>query len=573
MYKKHLAIKIGCRPLLLLLVATLFPIFIASLNAMPPHPEVQEKLDRDEIPQPFYKDYYYGIPPAYKINAPEANNSAAITGPFKILCILVDFSDKVAQIDPREFDTLIFENQFGTVRHYYDEVSYGQLDIVAVDFPSAIGWQRAPQTLAWYANNDYGTGSYPQNTQKLCEDLVDMVAPLVDFSEYDNDGNGWVDVVMIAHAGRGAEYSGSTGDIWSHKWGISPRLIDGVYISSYTIMPEYWNSPGDMTIGVYCHELGHAFGLPDLYDTEDTSQGGTVSQGIGRWSLMAGGSWNGINGSSPAHLDAWCRQEVGWLNPINITSNQTNVSIPNVETNEVAFRLWTNGSQGNEYFLVTNRQRLGYDASLPYHGLLIWHIDENVLTDNDKEWYPGYTSNGHYLVALEQADGLWEMEQNSSSGNGGDPYPGSTSNFLFTPTSTPNSDSYSASGTYVSITNISASSSTMTADFAVSLAADADNGSNDALPQWALKQNYPNPFNPATVIEYSLKTSGEVKINVFNVLGQPVKTLVSKHHDPGEYQIMWNATDNDNKAVSSGVYFYELTSQDARLVKKMVLTR
>jgi len=86
---------------------------------------------------------------------------------------------------------------------------------------------------------------------------------------------------MIVHAGRGAEYTGSLNDMWSHKWSIIPRACDGVSVSDYTVMPEYWSSPGDMTIGVFCHELGHAFGLVDLYDTDNSSYG------TGYWSLMS----------------------------------------------------------------------------------------------------------------------------------------------------------------------------------------------------------------------------------------------------------------------------------------------
>ena len=129
-------------------------------------------------------------------------------------------------------------------------------------------------------NNAYGLGAYPNNTQKLCEDLVDLVDPLVDFSDYDNDNNGYVDGLVLIHPGRGAEFSGSTSDIWSHKWGISPRNRDGVNIMNYSIQPEYWNAPGDITIGVYAHEIGHLFGLPDLYDTDNSSKG------IGKWSTI-----------------------------------------------------------------------------------------------------------------------------------------------------------------------------------------------------------------------------------------------------------------------------------------------
>jgi immune inhibitor A len=136
----------------------------------------------------------------------------------------------------------------------------------------------------------------------LTEDVVYLADPYVDFSQYDNDNDGYVDALFVIHAGPGAEHTGDPNDIWSHQWNTGyPPYVDGVYVTTYSMEPEYWSSPGDMTIGVYCHELGHVFGLPDLYDY------GFDSQGVGRWSLMAVGSWNGPMGSSPAHPDAWSR--------------------------------------------------------------------------------------------------------------------------------------------------------------------------------------------------------------------------------------------------------------------------
>ncbi|MDD4053142.1 MAG: M6 family metalloprotease domain-containing protein, partial [candidate division Zixibacteria bacterium] len=292
-----------------------------QVTAMPPHPDIQGKIQSGEVALPFAKTRISGADSG--LDAPAIINTPAFAGSFKALCIMVDFSDNPGVTSSAEFDTLIFAAQTGTVRDYYDEVSYGQIDLVTVNLPSSMNWKRAPQTYAYYVDNDYGTGSpYPHNTQKLCEDLVDLVDAQVDFSEYDNDGDGYVDALLITHAGPGAEYTGNTTDIWSHKWSISPRNRDGVLIYNYAIMPEFWNASGDMTIGVYCHELGHVFGLPDLYDTDGSSQG------VGNWSLMATGSWNGGMGRTPAHPDAWCKSKVGWLTPTVVSANQTGESIP-----------------------------------------------------------------------------------------------------------------------------------------------------------------------------------------------------------------------------------------------------
>ncbi len=538
-----------------------------QVAAMPPYADVQAKIDRGEITPPKAFDERPDVSVAMKPNAPSAVKTPGMTGPFRALCLLVDFSDKVSQVTPVKFDTLIFADKTGTVRDYYQEVSYGQVDLVTVDLPSTSDWQRAPETYAYYVDGGYGTdGTYPHNSQGLCEDLVDAADGIIDFSQYDNDGDGYVDVIMIVHAGRGAEFTGSPNDIWSHKWSITPRSKDGVYIHDYTIMPEYWISPGDMTMGVFCHELGHVFGLPDLYDTDGSSHG------TGYWSLMSTGSWNGSLGSSPAHLDAWSKSILGWAVPTNITGNVTNVSIPAVESNATIFRLWTSGSVGNEYFLVENRQRTGYDAALPASGLLIWHIDE-ATGNNRNEWYPGHTDYGHYLVALEQADNEYHLEKKLSGGDSGDPYPGATANTSFSPNSLPSSDGYGASSSLVAVTNISSSAAVMTANFAVSFASDNDDEPDIVLPRFSLGQNYPNPFNPTTRFDFSLSSAGDVRIEVYNLLGQHVAEIASGTFQAGTHTATWDGRDDSGRDAPSGIYLYQLTNDDERVVRKMALVR
>ncbi|HUU45724.1 MAG TPA: M6 family metalloprotease domain-containing protein [Acidobacteriota bacterium] len=493
---------------------------------------------------------------------------AQVTGSFNVLAVCVDFSDKTASVAATAFDNLIFASGSGSVRNYFGEVSYGNLDMVTVDLPSTLDWMRAPSTYATYVNGAYGMGGYPNNTQKLCEDLIELLDGLVDFSDYDNDHNGSVDGLVIVHTGPGAELTGNPDDIWSHKWGIWPSKVkDGVSISSYSVQPEYWFSPGDITIGVYAHEIGHLFGLPDLYDVDGSSRG------IGRWSLMSSGSWNGSLGSSPAHLDAWCKTEVGWLTPTVIGANATDVLVPRVEDSARVYRVWSEGAGGSEYFLIANRQRVGYDGALPSAGLLIWHIDE-TKSGNNAEWYPGHTSSGNYLVALEQADGLWQMEQNSSTGNSGDPFPGSTGATTFSAATTPSSDAYSGTQTFVTVTNISASGEFMTCDLQVSLEAGIfDDWPADGSDHALHLANRPNPFNPATMIHYACDGAAPIVLEVYDILGRRVAQLASGLVTPGEHELEWDGRDDAGHPVASGVYFARLQSGSAATVRKMVLIR
>ena len=493
---------------------------------------------------------------------------AQLAGDFKMLAICVRFNDHASSVPAADFDELVFAQQAGSVWDFYREISYNTFSIIAVDLPSALGWRTAPSNYSYYVNNNYGFGSYPQNAQKLVEDIVDQIDPLVDFSDYDNDSNGYVDGLVVVHSGTGAELSGSTSDIWSHKWGIIPRQKDGVFISSYTIHPELWSAAGDITIGVYAHELGHVFGLPDLYDLDNSSRG------IGRWSLMANGSWNGSFGSSPAHPDAWCRNKLGFCTPTVVNDQMTAANVPAIEDTPLVYRLWPDGGGTSEYFLLENRQKTGYDAFLPAAGILVWHIDE-TQTSNSNEWYPGHTSSGHYWVALEQADGLWNLEQNTSYGDTGDPFPGSSGKTTFSAASTPSSDEYSGTATYVTVTNISASGPTMACDFQVGLGTgivDDDKEALAAVPSAPLI-SYPNPFNPSTTVNYSISQSGAIELDIYDILGRHVTRLAEGQRDAGAHVVTWNGTDDNGAPVASGVYFARLNSETQSTVHKMVLVR
>ncbi|TFH53251.1 MAG: M6 family metalloprotease domain-containing protein, partial [Candidatus Zixiibacteriota bacterium] len=433
---------------------------------------------------------------------------------------------------------------------------------------------------AYYCNGENGLNysSYPKNSQKLTEDIINLIDHVVDFANYDNNSDVYVEGVVIVHTGPGAEYKGGDVNyIWSHKWNTrSPMLKDGKYVFEYSIQPEYWGSPGDITLGVFVHELGHLlFGLPDLYDTDYSSKG------IGKWSLMAGGSWNGPGGmgGSPAHFDAWSRIQCGFTTANNITSSATAQAIPDVETNSsgAILRLWSNGALGNEYFLIENRLKTGYDTYLPSEGLLIWHIDESVSTStgNDNEWYPGHSATGHYLVALEQADNLFALEKNLGSGDASDPFPGSFSRTSFSGLTSPSSNDYLGTGTLVAVSNISAAGATMTADLSVSLVLDVnDDVQAEAVPSdFELGQNFPNPFNPETRICFDLPKRSHAILTVFNVLGEQVDELVNGELPAGTHEVTWKPEIGSGQSYPSGVNFYRLVADEITLTRKMLLIK
>jgi len=207
------------------------------------------------------------------------------------------------------------------------------------------------------------------------------------------------------------------------------------------------------------HELGHLMlDLPDLYDTKDD----VTSEGIGEWGLMGTGIWNSVGtyiGETPSHLSAWSKVATNFTIPQDIDFDEAAVSIAQAETIEDTKRLWVDRYKSDlsqEYFLVENRQQTGYDAGLPGEGLLIWHIDEGQVSNEDEN---------HKRVDLEEADGLNDLDNQSNRGDGADSFPGTLPNFTFDNASNPNSKNYAGANTGIAVTSISAPGAVMTANF------------------------------------------------------------------------------------------------------------
>ncbi|MEW6606087.1 MAG: M6 family metalloprotease domain-containing protein [bacterium] len=496
----------------------------------PPHPDLLEKLKKEgrleEISRLLVKKPQY-------IDRPLPITTAVI-GTKSAVVLLIQFPDKAATTSSSHFSDLLLSKgsySTGSMRDYYCESSYGKLDIEG-------------GISNWYtANNNYNNYIPEGKWAELIKETIEKANPDVNFAQYDKNNDGIVDILIVVHAGSGGEEGGN--DIWSHMSKlVPPVVVDNKYITAYAMCPE------NGKIGVFSHEVGHLLGLPDLYDTDKNSEG------IGKWSLMSSGNWLGSPyGVSPAHPDAWCKIQLGWVTPTTVTTNMDNVQIPQIETNPTIYKLWKSGQPGKEYFLVENRQKVGFDSYLPGSGLLIYHVDEKIkdyyLDSNEwnkHQWYPGLNPlpYNHYLVAVEQADGKWDLEKNINRGDSGDIY---YSNRLFYNYSTPNSKDYYDNLTYVAVTNISNSQSTMIADLWINAT---------FTPTTRRIIVYPNPFySKDKQITFAHLPDNSI-IKIFTIAGELITTI--RGDNVGEAK--WQPVD-----IASGIYLY-LIESEGKVIEK-----
>lgn len=363
----------------------------------------------------------------------------------KIIIICVDFGDKPSSISLGTIGYRFFGLTGNTFRNYYSEISSGKY------IPEGIilGWYRMPQLYSYYrddpstSESDYGMGKYPHNSQRMYEDVLDIInndqnVTHDTLNSIDTDNDGYINRVVIVHAGGEAAYNAQK-EIWAHTWEINPKTIKGKTFQIYAISSEYLSHLSDtQRSGIDVHEYGHVLGLPDLYDYNNRTNG------VGSWSTMGFGSW-GNNAITPVHFDCWCKKQLGW---IDLISNKTGiVTISPIMTSQSSYVYTT--SDPKEYFMLENRYKTFFDTYIEGNGLLIWHINEN-----DKYKNP-YNYADCHTVTLDQADNRKDLENKVNIGDNGDPYPGSSNNRSFTKTTYPNSLTCENRDTLLSITNIS----------------------------------------------------------------------------------------------------------------------
>ena len=370
------------------------------------------------------------------------------TGSQNVLAILVQFKDRKFTVEDPEatFHDFMMEEGFThdngahfSVRDYYTECSGGLFD----PHFDIYGPVTLSQNLAYYGGNDvYGNDSRPE---EMVVEACQLLDGEIDFSQYDRNGDGWVDNVYIFYAGYSEAEGASANAVWPHSWdlwtGAGVRLVlDGVQIGPYGCSQEL-NIENDklVGIGVFCHEFGHVLGLPDLYDTGYTGLAFTP----GMYSLMDAGEY-ADDSNTPPYLTAYERWVLGWHEP-QLIDRAMNVTLPPVSGGTItSYMIQT--TDADEMYILENRQQQGYDEFIPGHGMLVWHIDF------DEDAWSGNTVNNlstHQHIDIVEADGLA-----TEATRAGDPFPGTAGVTSFTDTSYPSMRDWAGNDLGLPITEI-----------------------------------------------------------------------------------------------------------------------
>jgi M6 family metalloprotease-like protein len=269
----------------------------------------------------------------------------------------------------------------------------------------------------YYGENDSVTG-YDLRPRELVSEALRLLVskyPSVDFKIYDNDNDTFIDAVIIIHQGPGEEVKTFIKSlIWSHQWELSSPVStgDGVSFKVYTIQPEYTHNPGDSSMGVFAHEFGHVLGLPDLYDTEN------ATDGVGIWSLMSAGAWMGpagaSDGTTPAPLLAWERFKLGgtdWVTITTVSADSSNISIDDIEASPGAVFKVSLDAGTDQYLLIEGKvQSSSAGWYVPGTGILISHIHGNVISNysSTNKVNAGLTRvHGVNIIEADGAGDLW----------------------------------------------------------------------------------------------------------------------------------------------------------------------
>lgn len=345
---------------------------------------------------------------------------------YKGLVVLVNFNDRSFRMgneDAKNFvtdmmntenwtsyeDEGVTYNVTGSVRDYFRDNSYGMFN-PTFDVVGPV-------------NINYSC-TYPDrhnNMGNILNAVINNIESEVDFSQYDSDNDGKVDMIYFIFAGYASSNQGNNEKyLWPHASNLYYYIRskkNGKYLDRYACSTELygWESRNDTQmngIGTICHEFSHVLGYMDHYDTSD---GGHETPGA--WDVMDAGSYNGEYSSCPAGYNAYERYTGGFLAPLKLTTanHGDTIQLGNLQENKDAYLIKT--PQNKEYFLVENRQEVKWDKGLPGHGMLMWRVDSTL---SDYWYYNKVNATDRSYFQLRRANG-WQKNMTDSKS---DAFPG-----------------------------------------------------------------------------------------------------------------------------------------------------
>ncbi len=372
----------------------------------------------------------------------------------KIPVILTNFQDSVFHVKPTEEELCanydLYCNgtrdghrytdhgSYGAIRDYYSDQSDGQFTPEFV----IIGSVTLDHEIGYYGK-DNSDDSKDAKFHDYCKEAITKAVNTyteVDWMQFNNRGKNRVDMVFLVFAGCGQNSGGPSTTLWP-KWTSIGITVNGISFNSALCGAE--NRPIRQTIGgqrvivgakpdgigVLCHEMNHALGLPDFYDVN------YVAFGMDLWSIMDYGQY-GNNGYAPAPMTNYEREFMGWRQIEELTEAGW-LTLDPLGTGGKGYKI-VNPENANEYYVIENRQPVGWDESICRygHGLMVTHVDydpsrwssNNVNTGSDRLLYESlttYSNSDDRSVALLNDNSYLDYKDWATLTN---IYPGGTAN-------------------------------------------------------------------------------------------------------------------------------------------------
>lgn len=322
------------------------------------------------------------------------------TGSPRAIVLLVQFANRPFKVQPRKafnqyLNSMADKHQdfgnaenrnTGSVKRYFSDMSGGkfkpQFDLY--------GPITMPKNAAYYGEGSSSMERYRELVSEACTMMDDSL----DFSKYDADKDGNVDLVYIIYAGYGESVTSIDSTLWPKAFVCGTDIKkDGKYVRLAGISNElnghpdgnYKSKSGLLIngVGLFCHEFSHCMGLPDFYPTVSpqwTTANGKQdfdaydNQGMEDWDVMDNGIYMD-NGYSPTAYTAWEREKMGWLT-IETLTKEGKVELKNIDQGGKAYRIKNDkNTNGNEYYIVENIQANGWNKKLPASGMMVSHVE------------------------------------------------------------------------------------------------------------------------------------------------------------------------------------------------------